>query len=350
MSDTGETILQEILTQELDNAEERAKQLFGGALKNDISPAPEAPPTEATKQDKETYSQWALGGNGRFCPVGATEVSLPAGIYEPFAIPGMWGLELMRIASDGIYLLPDMATETVLNEVNKFWDSEPRYRAHNLLYKRGLLLWGPPGGGKTVAVKLLMNELVKKDGIVVVVNSVSLAILALKAIRRIEPTRNIITVFEDIDEIINANGESSVLSMLDGENNIDNICHLATTNYPERLGARIINRPSRFDRCVRVGMPSDEARRVYLEKATNNGLSEDRLLQWVADTDTLSIAHLRELVAAVYCLDQPYEDVISRLQKMAEPVKGEDGFKARSTGFGNNVIKQLYQVASNSPR
>ncbi len=257
----------------------------------------------------------------------------------------MWGLEKLPIVSDGIYILPDMATQTVLAEVNKFWASEERYRAHKLLYKRGLILWGPPGGGKTVAVKLLMNELVKQDGIVVVASNIALTLLCLKAIRRIESKRNLIVVFEDIDEIIQYNGEAGILSMLDGENNVDNVLHLATTNYPDKLGARIINRPSRFDRRIYVGMPTIESRRAYLEKATNDGLTKDQLDKWSLETDGMSIAHLRELVVAVHCLEQPYDEVIERLQKMATPIKSDDGFKKKTMGYGSvqaNTPSTLY--------
>lgn len=335
----GDVILQELLNNEMEAQEETFRSGNRG-LGNASLPLDESN-DDKKKKDDTTHTQWALGGNGRFMPVGSTAPILPAGIYEPFATPGMWGLERMNIVSDGIYRLPDMATENVLGEVHKFWESEEKYRKHGLLYKRGLLLWGPPGSGKTVTVKLLMNELVKQDGIVINVTSVQLAVLCLKAIRKIEPKRNLIILMEDIDEIINFNGESNVLSLLDGENNVDNVLNLATTNYPERLGARIVNRPSRFDRRIYVGMPSDEARKVYFQKATGDGLSEEQLTQWVEGTKDMSIAHLRELVAAVYCLDQPFQDVLERLQKMAEAPKGESGFRSNtSMGFGAKATKQ----------
>jgi SpoVK/Ycf46/Vps4 family AAA+-type ATPase len=178
-----------------------------------------------------------------------------------------------------------------------------------------------------------MNELVKRDGIVIVAQTINLTILCLKAIRRIEPKRNLIVVLEDIDEILNYNGESQVLSMLDGENNVDNVLHLATTNYPDRLGPRIINRPSRFDRRVNVGLPAPEARRAYLQQVTNDGIPADQLDNWVKDTQDMSIAHLRELVAAVHCLDQPYDDVINRLKDMAQKVKELEEFKKNKVGF-----------------
>lgn len=293
---------------------------------------PADPPPTAVKKEGD-FKQWALGGNGKFSPIGGTAPELPAGIYEPFAEPGMWGMERLNISSDEIYELPDMATETVLKEAEMFWASEFKYRKHNLLYKRGIILYGPPGSGKTVTIKLLMNKLVHKNGIVMIANNIGLAILCLKAIRRIEPMRNLITVFEDIDEIMQQNGEAPLLSMLDGESNIDRVMNIASTNYPERLGARIINRPSRFDRRILIGMPSPEARAVYLRKTTNNALSDLELGQWVKDTHEMSIAHLREMVAAIYCLGQPYTDVLERLKSMAAKVKAEDEFKNKGMGF-----------------
>lgn len=321
----GEEVLQQLL--------ENADTDYSNKIVQPSGLVPTTPEGPPEKKSNETHSQWAIGGNGKFMPVGSTIPKLKAGVYIPFSDPGSWGLEQLNISSDGIYQLPDMATEEVLTEIHKFWNSEDRYRKHNLLYKRGLLLWGPPGGGKTVTVKLLMQEIIKRDGIVINVNHVGLAIMALKAIRRIEPTRNLIVVFEDIDEIINYSGEAAVLSMLDGENNIDNILQVATTNYPEKLGARIINRPSRFDRRIYVGMPGEEARQTYLIKATQDGLHEREVQKWVKDTDGMSIAHLRELVAAVYCLDQPYVDVIDRLKAMSIPPKPESGFANKGLGF-----------------
>lgn len=330
MPDTnGDVLLDKILQSGMDELEAQINN------RNRLpTQAPSTAAVDERKQDKENHSQWALGGNGRFMPVGSTVLQLPAGIYEPFAVPGMWGLEKIEVSSDDIYLLPDMATQTVLDEVHTFWQSEEKYRHHKLLYKRGIILWGPPGGGKTVAIKLLMNELVKQDGIVVIASDIALLLMCMKALRRIEPTRNLIVVFEDIDEILYANGEHGVLAMLDGEDNVDNVLHLATTNHPEKLGARIMNRPSRFDRRILVGMPTAESRRAYLEKKTNGGLSEQDIAQWVVDTDKMSIAHLRELVAAVYCLGQPYADVIERLQGMAKQIKSDDtGFEKNELGF-----------------
>lgn len=343
MSDTSEEFLIELLTaddEEFEGDDEADAHTHSGAV-----PSEEG----EKKMDSSSHSQWAIGGNNKFQPIGASVKSIPSGIYTTWSVPGAWGLELQNISSDGIYILPDMSTEEVLKDVYKFWDSEKKYLEHGLLFKRGVLLWGEPGSGKSVTVKILMNEIVKRGGIVVIVGSVGLAIEALKAIRRIEGSRHIVCVFEDIDDIIYQNGEANVLSMLDGEANITNVLSLATTNYPEKLGARIINRPSRFDRRIYIGMPSPEARGAYLQKATKDGLSADDLAMWVKDTKDMSIAHLRELVAAVYCLEQPYAEVIERLSKMAVQPEGKSGFKQKSKiSFGGGPQLGVPSVWTNT--
>lgn len=139
----------------------------------------------------------------------------------------------------------------------------------------------------------------------------------LPRIRQMEPNTPLTVILEDIDEIIDKHGERSILSMLDGENQIANVVYVATTNYPERLGARIVNRPSRFDERIFVGMPSALNRKLYLQTVVPE-MSESMMEAWVRDTTGFSIGLLRELVAAAFCLDQPYEEVLARLRSMFE--------------------------------
>ena len=297
---------------------------------------------EGKPKQTGAHEQWGIMAGGTvFQPVGPTVRSVPPAVYTPLMTPSGFFLSKSPIVSDGIYQLPDMATEEVLREAQSFWDSEAKYRKHGLLFKRGVLLWGQPGSGKTVTVKVLMSELIKRGGIVLLGDDVGGIITGLKVIRGIEPSRNIIVVMEDIDEIINRYGEAIVLSVLDGEHNVDNVLNVATTNFPERLGARIVNRPSRFDRTIFVDMPGEAARREYIQKKTSDGLSSTDLQQWVQDTEKMSIAHIRELIAAVYCLNQSYPEVVDRLKKMMYRPEGtkDEGFltKTKTPGFSTKV-------------
>lgn len=55
----------------------------------------------------------------------------------------------------------------------------------------------------------------------------------------------------------------------------------------------------------------------------------------------MSIAHIRELIVAVRCLGQSYEDVIQRLRSMAVSPKEVEGFSRqmglRQTGYPNGA-------------
>jgi hypothetical protein len=273
--------------------------------------------------------QWQVGANNSFRPVGQTVASLAAGVYAIRVDSGGTYFERRRVICDDLVELPDHATARVIAGLQKFWASADRYRTQHLVYKRGILLWGPQGSGKTATIQFLMRELIALNGIVLLFETPEVTIPALDIIRRVEPSRSIIVVMEDIDEIISGYREHQVLALLDGETQTDNVVYIATTNYPERLGPRILNRPSRFDERIFVGMPSAESRLTYLRSAAQRStvqFSDKDLRRWCEDTEGLSIAHLRELVAGVLCLDQPYENVLARLKGMAVQPNNEDAF------------------------
>src|SRR5688572_4074986 len=108
MNDKDEAILGEVLRSAFD------QQVEEMAAADVVVPAPPRTPEEPKKSPSDNYTQWAIAGNGKYIPIGATTATVPPGVYEGFAEPGAWGWERITISSDGIYLLPDMATETVL--------------------------------------------------------------------------------------------------------------------------------------------------------------------------------------------------------------------------------------------
>lgn len=305
------------------------------ALQHDAEPLLKSKKALAFKAPNS--SQWSVNGDGLFFPTPSTIPSIPAGAYMVVVpMQGPPGLKAVPIDSDNVYELPESVLKEAVADVESFWANESRYRKYNLLYKRGILLYGPPGAGKTQTIKLLMKKLIAQDGIVILAGPPQATASLLKSVRAVEPTRKLILVFEDIDASIRYNGEQQILAMLDGEMSIDNVLNIATTNYIEALGARISNRPSRFDRRFFVGMPSEAARAEYLRKAASD-MAEDTVQSWAKDTEGMSISHLRELIAAVHCLGQPYTEVLPRLKGMAiAPKDIDDGFaKPKSMGFNN---------------
>jgi len=268
---------------------------------------------------------WQMDPNGAFRP-GTTPVEgLPPGVYSyGFDFRGMH-LDPMPKISDDIIPLPNCPSEAVVHGIQKFWDSRDRYVTHGLVYRRGYLMHGPPGSGKTVTIRRLSEQVQSMGGFVIYGSGPESCATVLKTIRGIEPDRPLVVIYEDIDQWIDGGDETELLALLDGENQIDNVVFVATTNYIEDLPPRVVNRPSRFDELVYVGMPDPDSRLVYLTSlAKRYGINPKVTLPWVSDTDGFSIAHLRELAVAVWCLDQEYPEVLKRLKSMFEKPTKKD--------------------------
>jgi hypothetical protein len=284
-------------------------------------------------QQLAAASCWAQSGNA-FFPVTEVVDTVPAGAFRCCLSDRGPYLEKMPVNIDNLLKLPDSATERLLAEFVQFWKLRAAFDKRGFTFKRGLLMWGPPGSGKTSAVWQMTERLIKdQGGIVIFIENPQVAVLCLNTLRRIEPKRPVITVMEDIDTIIQHHGEHLLLAILDGEFQTNNVVHLATTNYPHLLDRRFVDRPSRFDTIMKIGMPSAAARRVYFSTKEPD-IDQETSERWVERTEDYSIAHLREVCIAIKCFEQSEEAVFDRLDKMKQKINvNSDGDEMSPTGF-----------------
>jgi ATP-dependent 26S proteasome regulatory subunit len=296
-----------------------------------LNEAPEYTDTDEDYIEKPTvYSQWAIIGDGSFVPTVKTKHKLTSDIYEPYYSDrtGEWGLIKMAATSDELYQLPSKELIEILEDIEKFWNSEEKYKKYKIVHKRGILLHGEPGGGKSGIIQLCINHLISRGGIVInITNSDDLRgyIKIIPKLREIEPNRPIITILEDIENISSDDSymTSQLLNLLDGVNQQENIVYIATTNHPELLADRITNRPSRFDRRYYINSPSDDVRRTYIE---HKSAGEDiDINQWVKDTNGMSLAHIKELFISVLIMDIKYEAAIKQLKDLKTKPRNNSG-------------------------
>ncbi len=259
--------------------------------------------------------QWSIRG-GCYEACGPTIDRLPTGAYlcmfDCYRNPL---LQPKNLKLDDLIDFPGSLSSTILKEVEKFWDRGERFKKYGFLHRRGYLLYGKQGGGKSSLIHQIVGKVIGKDAVAFFCQDPNALIQCVEQFREVEPERPIVCIFEDIDATIKYWGESAVLQWLDGNNQADKAVNIASTNYPENLDPRLVSRPRRFDRILRIDAPDAALRDAYFARKVP-GLSEAERERWVELTDGLQFAALAELVISVLCLDHDLEEAVALLRKL----------------------------------
>jgi hypothetical protein len=283
---------------------------------------------------KDSTALWSEVEPGVFAPFYSSGPRLPSGTYG-CVMRHDRGICLQKIESrnDELILLPDSVSTELIDEAQRFWLAKDEFRKRGFLHKRGFLLMGPAGSGKTSIINQVADYVLKDlAGLVLLVTDPAHAELALAALRRVEPERAVLVVIEDIDAMLGEGHEERLLSFLDGKTQIDHVLFIATTNYPERLDQRLRARPSRFDRVQVIRAPSAEVRRTYLEKRLSD-VPAAQLDRWVEVSEGFTIAHLKELILAVQCLGADLTETAERLRANLTEKHTSENFTRARLGF-----------------
>ncbi|MEM0367836.1 MAG: CDC48 family AAA ATPase [Desulfurococcaceae archaeon] len=193
------------------------------------------------------------------------------------------------------------------------------YEKYGVKPPKGILLYGPPGCGKTLLAKAIAKEsgvnFIAVRGPEVLSKWVGESEKAIREIfRKARLHAPSIVFFDEIDSIAPIRGISSdsgvserivtqLVTELDGIRELNNVVFIAATNRPDLLDPALL-RPGRFDKLVYVPPPDLEARIEILRIHTKYlPLAPDVDLYEIArSTENYSGADLEALVREAFLL------------------------------------------------
>jgi cell division protease FtsH len=178
-----------------------------------------------------------------------------------------------------------------------------RLKAAGRHLKRGILMHGKPGTGKTLSAMYLAAQMPGRTVMVLTGNAVGSIETACALARLLEPAT---IILEDVDLIGTERHQQTVganallfelLNQMDGLGEDADVLFILTTNRPDHLEPALAARPGRIDLAIEVPLP-DESCRKRLFELYGKGLKLDLTDPdaWVRRTKGVSAAFIRELL------------------------------------------------------
>jgi len=214
-------------------------------------------------------------------------------------------------------ILQDDFIHYLKNDINKFFTKREFYKKNEFSYRRGILIYGPPGNGKTLFIRNLLKE-VGDEKVCLLVNCEKLDLTVFDFLKKLPHKKDMIIVMEDIDSFKYA--RSTILNFLDGVDSIERCVVIATTNYPEKVDSALINRPGRFDKIYHFSLPEAKRRAIFLKKFFPD-MEKTVLDECVKKTKGFSCAYFKEIFLTANLNDITPLEAVERLRNQLELCK-----------------------------
>jgi transitional endoplasmic reticulum ATPase len=240
---------------------------------------------------------------------------------------GMWtkNSELFAAIRDASWddvILDENMKNTIVKDVVGFFDAKDAYKRFGVPWKRGIILHGPPGNGKTITIKAVVKSLADrpqpvsslyvKSFITYEGPEFGIQQIFSKA-RECAPC---LLVLEDLDSLVTDAVRSYFLNEVDGLESNDGILIIGSTNHLDKLDPAIVKRPSRFDRKYAFRPPVEHERQLYarywqrkIADVPEVTMADEDIVPVAACTQDFTFAYLKEaFIATLFHLFSAQED------------------------------------------
>lgn len=213
--------------------------------------------------------------------------------------------EVREISWYDVVLPPDVRVG-IRESVEGFFRHREAYASWGFAWRRGILLVGPPGTGKTMICKAIAAALPELPFLYVRETRGYAREPIGEIFERARSLAPCVLAFEDLDGLVGEHNRTMFLNELDGFASNDGILVVASSNHPGKIDEALLKRPSRFDRVFHIGVPAYEEREEYCrgllyrdatlaEKLTSD-LDADALARRIAsETEGFTPAYLKEV-------------------------------------------------------
>lgn len=222
---------------------------------------------------------------------------------ERFGYAGFKVHALPAIARDG-FILPESTLALIDSNIIRFAAQRAALAALGMPVRKGVLLHGEPGTGKTRTIQYIASALKDTTTFLVTAEQVGHLRACIALARMIQPA---IVVIEDVDLIAeDRNGVydprtqsllNCLLNEMDGLQEDAEILFILTTNRPQVLEQALAARPGRIDQAIEFPLPDDACRsalvRLYAGKLE---ISEEALAEIVRRTRGVTASFIKELM------------------------------------------------------
>lgn len=218
------------------------------------------------------------------------------------------------VSNENLVFDPNSVINEVMGDINAFF-TEKTLELYNKLeipYKRGVILYGDPGNGKSAMIREIIRTTANISKIIISPSVMNITFVLASLMKALKGKQAIV-VIEDIDSVINNQNRSEFLNVLDGVDITSGVFFIGTTNYPDRIDPAFMNRSGRFDRTYKIDNPSESTRRMYFKSRKLSKLlsyykvfkddskpdTDDGIIDlFVKNSEGMPMANLKELITS----------------------------------------------------